>query len=129
MIDKIAKTVDDALLAGSAPAAGKVLELTGLLLAQLEVIELNQALAVQGLAVPRDLGLADDDPRVNPNGRAIALGHPLGASGAGWRPLRSPAARKQRSLRAVHDVHRRWPRHCRDPGTGVGPALSIFGQV
>ena len=67
---------------GPAPATRKVLELTGLTLAQMDVIELNEAFAAQGLAVLRDLGLADDDPRVNPNGGAIALGHPLGASGA-----------------------------------------------
>ncbi len=67
---------------GPAPATRKVLELTGLSLAQMHVIELNEAFAAQGLAVLRDLGLADDDPRVNPNGGAIALGHPLGASGA-----------------------------------------------
>ncbi|HSN31104.1 MAG TPA: 3-oxoadipyl-CoA thiolase, partial [Ideonella sp.] len=67
---------------GPAPATRKVLELTGLALAQIDVIELNEAFAAQGLAVLRDLGLADDDPRVNPNGGAIALGHPLGASGA-----------------------------------------------
>ncbi|MFL6862183.1 MAG: thiolase, partial [Allosphingosinicella sp.] len=48
----------------------------------MDVIELNEAFAAQGLAVMRQLGLADDDPRVNPNGGAIALGHPLGASGA-----------------------------------------------
>jgi acetyl-CoA C-acetyltransferase len=58
------------------------LQLTGLSLAQMDVIELNEAFAAQGLAVLRDLGLADDDPRVNPNGGAIALGHPLGMSGA-----------------------------------------------
>ncbi|HSC63492.1 MAG TPA: 3-oxoadipyl-CoA thiolase [Caldimonas sp.] len=67
---------------GPAPATRKVLELAGLALAQIDVIELNEAFAAQGLAVLRDLGLADDDPRVNPNGGAIALGHPLGASGA-----------------------------------------------
>ncbi len=67
---------------GPAPAARKVLALTGLTLAQMDVIELNEAFAAQGLAVLRDLGLADDDARVNPNGGAIALGHPLGASGA-----------------------------------------------
>ena len=67
---------------GPAPATRKVLELTGLALAQIDVIELNEAFAAQGLAVLRDLGLADDDARVNPNGGAIALGHPLGASGA-----------------------------------------------
>ena len=67
---------------GPAPATRKVLALTGLGLAQMDVIELNEAFAAQGLAVLRDLGLADDDMRVNPNGGAIALGHPLGASGA-----------------------------------------------
>ena len=67
---------------GPAPATRKVLALTGLTIEQLDVIELNEAFAAQGLAVTRDLGLQDDDPRVNPNGGAIALGHPLGASGA-----------------------------------------------
>ena len=67
---------------GPAPATRKVLALTGLTLAQMDVIELNEAFAAQGLAVLRDLGLSDDDARVNPNGGAIALGHPLGASGA-----------------------------------------------
>jgi acetyl-CoA acetyltransferase family protein len=67
---------------GPAPATRKVLALTGLTLSQMDVIELNEAFAAQGLAVLRDLGLADDDARVNPNGGAIALGHPLGASGA-----------------------------------------------
>jgi acetyl-CoA C-acetyltransferase len=67
---------------GPAPATRKVLELAGLALTQIDVIELNEAFAAQGLAVLRDLGLADDDARVNPNGGAIALGHPLGASGA-----------------------------------------------
>jgi acetyl-CoA C-acetyltransferase len=67
---------------GPAPATLKVLAQTGLTLAQMDVIELNEAFAAQGLAVLRTLGLQDDDPRVNPNGGAIALGHPLGASGA-----------------------------------------------
>ena len=67
---------------GPAPATQKVLALTGLTLAQMDVIELNEAFAAQALAVLRLLGLQDDDPRVNPNGGAIALGHPLGASGA-----------------------------------------------
>jgi len=67
---------------GPAPASQRVLALTGLSLAQMDVIELNEAFAAQGLAVLRALGLRDDDPRVNPNGGAIALGHPLGASGA-----------------------------------------------
>ena len=67
---------------GPAPATQKVLALTGLSMAQMDVIELNEAFAAQGLAVLRMLGVADDDARVNPNGGAIALGHPLGASGA-----------------------------------------------
>jgi acetyl-CoA acyltransferase len=67
---------------GPAPATLKVLAQTGLTLAQMDVIELNEAFAAQGLAVLRQLGLQDDDARVNPNGGAIALGHPLGASGA-----------------------------------------------
>ncbi|MCA0213015.1 MAG: 3-oxoadipyl-CoA thiolase [Proteobacteria bacterium] len=67
---------------GPAPATQKVLALTGITLEQLDVIELNEAFAAQGLAVLRQLGLRDDDPRVNQWGGAIALGHPLGASGA-----------------------------------------------
>jgi 3-oxoadipyl-CoA thiolase len=67
---------------GPAPAVKKLLALTGLRLDQMDVIELNEAFAAQGLAVTRDLGLADDDARVNPNGGAIAIGHPLGMSGA-----------------------------------------------
>jgi len=67
---------------GPVPATRKVLELTGLALADMDVIELNEAFAAQGLAVLRELGLADDDARVNPNGGAIALGHPLGMSGS-----------------------------------------------
>jgi acetyl-CoA acetyltransferase family protein len=67
---------------GPAPATQKVLALTGLSLKDLDVIELNEAFAAQGLAVLRALGLQDDDERVNAWGGAIALGHPLGASGA-----------------------------------------------
>jgi len=67
---------------GPSPAVRKVLSFTGLSLEQMDVIELNEAFAAQSLAVTRYLGLADDDPRVNPNGGAIALGHPLGMSGA-----------------------------------------------
>ncbi|HEX6794616.1 MAG TPA: 3-oxoadipyl-CoA thiolase [Casimicrobiaceae bacterium] len=66
---------------GPAPAMRKVLALAQLTLARMDVIELNEAFAAQALAVTRDHGLPDDDPRVNPNGGAIALGHPLGASG------------------------------------------------
>jgi acetyl-CoA acyltransferase len=67
---------------GPAPATQKLLAQLGLTLDQFDVIELNEAFAAQGLAVLRLLGIPDDDPRVNPNGGAIALGHPLGASGA-----------------------------------------------
>src|SRR3546814_3884814 len=67
---------------GPAPATQKGLQRSGLALEQIDVIELNEAFAAQGLAVLRRLGLDDADPRVNPNGGAIALGHPLGASGA-----------------------------------------------
>nr|WP_314446033.1 3-oxoadipyl-CoA thiolase [uncultured Sphingomonas sp.] len=67
---------------GPAPATIKLLARLGLTLDQMDVIELNEAFAAQGLAVLRQLGLPDDDPRVNPNGGAIALGHPLGMSGA-----------------------------------------------
>jgi len=67
---------------GPAPATRKVLALTGLRLEQMDVIELNEAFAAQALAVTRDLGLPDAAPHVNPNGGAIAIGHPLGASGA-----------------------------------------------
>ena len=67
---------------GPAPASQKLLKQLNMSLDQFDVIELNEAFASQGLAVLRQLGLRDDDPRVNPNGGAIALGHPLGASGA-----------------------------------------------
>ncbi len=67
---------------GPVPASRKVLAKAGLTIDQMDVIELNEAFAAQGLATLRELGVADDDPRVNPNGGAIALGHPLGMSGA-----------------------------------------------
>ncbi|HEY8592401.1 MAG TPA: 3-oxoadipyl-CoA thiolase [Sphingomicrobium sp.] len=67
---------------GPAPASEKLMKRLGLSIADFDVIELNEAFAAQGLAVMRKLGLADDDRRVNPNGGAIALGHPLGMSGA-----------------------------------------------
>jgi acetyl-CoA acyltransferase len=67
---------------GPAPATKKLLAKTGLTMAQIDVIELNEAFAAQGLAVTRDLGLPDDAAHVNPNGGAIAIGHPLGATGA-----------------------------------------------
>ena len=67
---------------GPVPATRKVLALAGLTIEQMDIIELNEAFAAQSLAVLRDLEVADDAAHVNPNGGAIALGHPLGASGA-----------------------------------------------
>jgi acetyl-CoA acetyltransferase family protein len=67
---------------GPVPSTRQALARAGLTLDQMDVIELNEAFAAQSLACLRELGLADDDPRVNPNGGAIALGHPLGMSGA-----------------------------------------------
>jgi acetyl-CoA acyltransferase len=67
---------------GPSPASKKVLAMSGLSIGQMDVVELNEAFAAQGLAVMRDLGLPDDAAHVNPNGGAIAIGHPLGASGA-----------------------------------------------
>ena len=101
---------------GPAPATQKVLALTGLTLAQMDVIELNEAFAAQGLAVLRLLGLQDDDPRVNPNGGAIALGHPLGASGA------------RLATTAVNQLHRTGGRYglctmCIGVGQGIALVL------
>jgi len=70
------------MLTGPIPATRKLLERNGMTMGDIDLVEINEAFAAQGLAVLRDLGLADDDARVNPNGGAIALGHPLGASGA-----------------------------------------------
>lgn len=80
---------------GPVPAVRKLLEKQGISIAEVDVIELNEAFAAQGLAVLRELGIADADPRVNPNGGAIALGHPLGMSGA--RLLMTAAYQLQRS--------------------------------
>ena len=101
---------------GPAPATQKVLALTGLKLEQMDVIELNEAFAAQGLAVLRQLGLKDDDPRVNPNGGAIALGHPLGASGA------------RLAATAVNQLHRGGGRYalctmCIGVGQGIAVVL------
>ena len=101
---------------GPAPATRKVLALCGLTLAEMDVIELNEAFAAQGLAVLRALGLADDDARVNPNGGAIALGHPLGASGA------------RLATTAVNQLHRSAGRYalctmCIGVGQGIAVVL------
>jgi acetyl-CoA C-acetyltransferase len=101
---------------GPAPASRAVLALTKLSLAEIDVIELNEAFAAQGLAVLRDLGLQDDDPRVNPNGGAIALGHPLGASGA------------RLVMTAVNQLHRTGGRYALCTmciGVGQGIALVV----
>ena len=101
---------------GPAPATERVLAKAGLKLEQMDVIELNEAFAAQGLAVMRMLGLADNDPRVNPNGGAIALGHPLGASGA------------RLIMTAVHQLHRTGGRYALCTmciGVGQGIALIV----
>ena len=103
---------------GPAPATRKVLELSGLSLAQMDVIELNGAFAAQGLAVLRDLGLADGDARANPNGRAIALGHPLGASGA------------RLVMTAVNQLHRIGGRYALcTMCIGVGQGIALIGRA
>ncbi|HUR87890.1 MAG TPA: 3-oxoadipyl-CoA thiolase [Ramlibacter sp.] len=100
---------------GPAPATKKVLELTGLAIDQVDVIELNEAFAAQGIAVLRLLGLKDDDPRVNPNGGAIALGHPLGASGA------------RLATTAVNQLHRTGGRYALcTMCIGVGQGIAVI---
>jgi hypothetical protein len=101
---------------GPSPATKKVLAMTGLSIGQMDVIELNEAFAAQSLAVTRDLGLADDAAHVNPNGGAIAIGHPLGASGA------------RLVLAAVNQLHRTGGRYALCTmciGVGQGIALVI----
>jgi 3-oxoadipyl-CoA thiolase len=101
---------------GPAPATKKLLRMTSLTIEQMDVIELNEAFASQGLAVLRDLGLADDDARVNPNGGAIALGHPLGASGG------------RLVMAAVNQLHRTGGRYALCTmciGVGQGIALIV----
>jgi 3-oxoadipyl-CoA thiolase len=101
---------------GPVPASRRALELAGLTLDQMDVIELNEAFAAQSLAVLREMGIADDDPRVNPNGGAIALGHPLGMSGA------------RLALTAVHELHRQGKRYALATmciGVGQGYAVVL----
>jgi acetyl-CoA acyltransferase len=101
---------------GPSPATKKVLAMTGLTIGQMDVIELNEAFAAQGLAVTRDLGLADDASHVNPNGGAIAIGHPLGASGA------------RLVMAAVNQLHRTGGRYALCTmciGVGQGIALIV----
>lgn len=101
---------------GPVPATRKVLELAGLSINDMDVIELNEAFAAQALGVLRQLGLPDDAPHVNPNGGAIALGHPLGMSGA------------RLALTASHELHRRKGRYalctmCIGVGQGIAMIL------
>jgi acetyl-CoA acyltransferase len=101
---------------GPVPATRKVLKLAGLKLADVGLVELNEAFASQSLAVLRELGLPDDAEHVNPNGGAIALGHPLGMSGA------------RLVITAVHEMHRREVRHalctmCIGVGQGIAMVL------
>lgn len=100
---------------GPAPATQKLLAQTGISLDQIDVIELNEAFAAQGLAVLRQLGLKDDDARVNPNGGAIALGHPLGASGA------------RLAITAVNQLHRTGGRYALcTMCIGVGQGIAVL---
>ncbi len=100
---------------GPAPATLKLLAQTGITLDQIDVIELNEAFAAQGLAVLRQLGLKDDDARVNPNGGAIALGHPLGASGA------------RLATTAVNQLHRTGGRYALcTMCIGVGQGIAVL---
>ena len=104
---------------GPAPASQKLLQQLGLSIDQMDVIELNEAFAAQGLAVLRMLGVADDDKRVNPNGGAIALGHPLGMSGA------------RLVTTAMYQLHRSGGRYALCTmciGVGQGIAL-VIGRV
>jgi 3-oxoadipyl-CoA thiolase len=101
---------------GPSPATKKVLAQAGLTIDQMDVIELNEAFAAQGLAVTRDLGLPDDAEHVNPNGGAIAIGHPLGASGA------------RLVMTAVNQLHRQGGRYALCTmciGVGQGIALIV----
>jgi acetyl-CoA C-acetyltransferase/acetyl-CoA acyltransferase len=101
---------------GPAPASQKLLQRLGLTVEQMDVIELNEAFAAQGLAVLRQLGIADDAPHVNPNGGAIALGHPLGMSGA------------RLALTATEELHRKGGRYALCTmciGVGQGIAMGI----
>lgn len=101
---------------GPVPATRRVLERAGLSIHDMDVIELNEAFAAQALGVLRELGLPDDAPHVNPNGGAIALGHPLGMSGA------------RLALAASHELHRRNGRYalctmCIGVGQGIAMIL------
>ncbi|PAU74887.1 3-oxoadipyl-CoA thiolase [Halomonas salipaludis] len=101
---------------GPVPAVNKLLERCGVSIDEIDIIELNEAFAAQALACMRDLGIKDDDPRVNPNGGAIALGHPLGMSGA------------RLLLTAAHELHKSGKRYalctmCVGVGQGIATLI------
>ena len=104
---------------GPAPSTRKLLERLGVTLADIDVIELNEAFAAQVLAVTRELGLADDDERVNPNGGAIAFGHPLGASGARLAATAAYELRRRAGKRAVVTM-------CIGVGQGISAMLEAL---
>lgn len=101
---------------GPAPASQKLLDRLGLSIGDIDVVELNEAFAAQGLAVMRQLGLADDAPHVNPNGGAIALGHPLGMSGARLALTATEELQRTGSKRALATM-------CIGVGQGIALAL------
>src|SRR6202034_623714 len=103
-----------------APATRKILDKTGLKLSQMDFVELNEAFAAQALAVLRDLGLADDAEHVNPNGAAIAIGHPLGMSGARLALTAAIEMNDRRAKRALATM-------CIGVGQGIALALESVG--
>ena len=109
---------------GPVPASRMALARAGLSMTQMDVIELNEAFAAQSLACLREFGLTDDDERVNPNGGAIALGHPLGMSGAARFLLTATCGARAhwRAVRPLYDVHRRWAGHGHHHRTSLNDA-------
>ena len=105
---------------GPVPATRKLLEQTGVSLDEIGVIELNEAFAAQALACTRELGLADDDPRINTRGGAIALGHPLGMSGARLALTAMDQLRRGEGKRALCAM-------CIGVGQGIAVALEAAG--
>ena len=102
------------------PATQKLLKRLQMSLDDFDIIELNEAFSAQALACTRQLGLADDDPRINTRGGAIALGHPLGMSGARLAvSAMDQLHRGEAEDGPLRHVHRRRARHCRRPGKSL----------